>query len=442
MAFDPSLNDRGLSRRGLLRLGGVTAGATAVAPLLSACGRTPDAGSGSGSGAGDSGGTFTLYFNVGHVYDTYAGIIKKFEQDHNLTVNLQKFQWPDLETRLQADFAAGTVPDLSEHSGGDSVVALAATDDILDLGKYVSQDGKKVGFPDDWQDQAAKTWMLGGKTYGVQLQLTCHQLYYNKDMLDKAGITTAPSTWGDFLTAAKQLTNGDVYGFAVNQDYSYSWPFMLQNGVSFYDAASRDFLTPHDAAIETLQFLQDLVHKHKVSPVPVPSNDPGGPRSLLTAGRTAMIVTGPWDIAPIHKGAPSLKLGLADPLTKAQKKTSFAGAGLFIPKKAKRPDLAWDLIKRLTTLDAEVALTKEASQTMPRKSWATSPQIAAMPEIAAVAKALPVGVDWGQPLAQTGKLAQVNLLYKTLYQSVVISAKSPASELDTFLSAAKKAVSA
>lgn len=439
MAPEPALNDRGLSRRGLLRLGGVAAGA-AAAPLLYACDRTPDASSDSGSG--DSGGTFNLYFNVGHVYDTYAGIIKKFEQDHKLTVNLQKFQWPDLQTRLQADFAAGTVPDLSEHSGGDSVVALAATGDVLDLGKYIAQDGAKIGFPDDWQDQAAKTWVLDGKTYGVQLQLTCHQLYYNKEMFEKAGITTPPSTWDEFLTAAQKLTSGKVYGFAVNQDYSYSWPFMLQNGVSFYDAASHDFLTPNDAAVETLQFLQDLVHKYKVSPVPVPSNDPGGPRSLLTAGRAAMIVTGPWDISPIHKGAPSLQLGLADPLTKVQKKTSFAGAGLFIPKKAKRPDLAWDLIKRLTTLEAEVALTKEVSQTMPRKSWASSSQIAAMPEIAAVAKAMPVGTDWGQPLAQTGKLAQVNDLYKTLYQAVVISRKSPATELQTFLTAAKKAVGA
>ncbi len=422
------------SRRDLLRIGGSAAALTAAAPVLASCSRAPSPSSSSRGGSK----TFTMYWNSGHAYDTYAGIVAKFEKDHGVTVNWQKFQWPDLQTKLQADISAGTPPDLVEQPGGDTAIPLALTGDLMPLDAHIAKDGAAMGFPRDWQSASVQPWQNGGKTYGVQIHLTCSQLYYNKKMLSAAGVRP-PATWDELIAAGKKLTTGNRYAIALNQDSGYSVPWLLQNGVVEYDPTSKQLLTPHDAALEALQFQHDLIYKYKYSPAPTPSSDYSGPQKLLSAQRAAMIVTGPWDILPIRQ-AGGVDLGIALPLMKKQRKTILAGSGLVIPAKAKNRDLAWDLIKRLTTLEAELAVTKEAGQTMPRKSWTTQPQVKADPLIAAVAEALPYGTDWGQKLAPTGKGPQVDDAYKTLYQSVAISGKTPAGPMSEFLGAAAKAV--
>src|SRR5699024_6453203 len=282
-------------------------------------------------------------------------------------------------------------------------------------------------------------WQHEGSTYGIQLQLTCQQIYYNKQMFADAGISGPPDTWDDLLAIATELTRGNVHGIALNQDASYSYPWILQAGGTLYDNDAEEFLSPHAAAARALQFQQDLCHKHQASPVPVASNDYSGPQKLLSAERAAMIITGPWDIKPIREGSPDLDLGLGLPLQDEERLTHLAGSGVFIPAKSKHPDLAWDLVKRLTALETELALTEESGQTMPRKSWAEHPDITSDPVTQKLAEALQYTVDWGQAVAPSGKLPVITDAYKTLYQSVVLSNKPVDAEMQNFLQAAETA---
>lgn len=427
---------KSVGRRDFLRVVGAGATAAVAAPVLGSCARAPEE-----SGGGGGKGTLTIYWNAGHVYDTYRDVIEQFEKDHDVTVNWQKFQWEDLLTKLQADLASGNVPDLVEFPGPASLMPMALSGDVLPLDSYVDKDGKKMGFPDDWQQRSVESWQLEGKTYGIQVHLTCSQLYYNKGMLDDAGIKQPPETWDDLLAAAKELTGKGKHGIALNQDYTYSYPWLLQNGVKAYDTASETVLHPEEAALEAMQFQYDLVHKHKVSPVPTPSSDYSGPQRLLSAKRVAMILSGPWDIKPIREGSPDVELGLGLPFKNVERGTHFAGAGVMIPKKAKNADLAWDMIKRLTTLDIELKATKEAEMTMPRKSWGKAEQVSSNPTLSAVAEALAYGTEWWGELAPTGKTPKVEDAYKTFYQSVVLEKTSPSKAMPDFRRAVQKALS-
>lgn len=424
-----------LPRRDFLRVLGIGAAAAAVAPALASCSRAPEQ---SGEGGGSD--TFTIYWNAGHVYQAYSKLIDAFAEEHDVKVNWQKFQWEDLTTKLQADLASGQVPDLVEYAGGNGLMPLALTGDVLALDPYLEKDGKSIGYPDDWQAQSIEPWQHEGSTYGVQLHLTCNQLYYNKKMFSAADITKPPTTWDELVSVAKKLTGNGKHGIALNQDYTYSYPWLLQNGVEAYDAKTKTVLDPHDAALEAMRFQYDLVHRHKVSPVPTPSSDYSGPQRLLSAKRVAMILTGPWDIKPIRDGSPDVDLGLALPLTHEKRGTHFAGSGVMIPKKAKHADLAWDLIKRMTALDVELQVTKEAGMTMPRKSWAEAKQVTSDPLLDKVAEALSYGTDWWRALAPTGKGPKIEDSYKTFYQSVVLKGTKPEQAMSTFLSATKKAL--
>ncbi|MQA86702.1 MAG: extracellular solute-binding protein [Streptosporangiales bacterium] len=420
-----------LSRRDALRLGGSLVAAGLGSSALAACARAPKQGSG---GGGDQ---FRIYWNAGHVYDAYAEIIERFEKDHGVEVVWEKFQWEDMRPKLLADFESGNVPDLVEDPSAWAT-EFAVTGNVASLRSYIDSDGAEMGFPDDWQEDTVRRYTVDGQVYGIQLHLTSQQLIYNKAMFSDAGINKPPATWDDFLATARELTRGEVHGCALNYDYTYSTPWLLQNGVQYYEGS--ELLVPRDAAVEALQFQRDLVHKHKVSPVPPVSTDYTGPRNVFVAKKTAMIFTGPWDIAPIKEAAPDIDFGVAPALSRKTQATIAAGTGVFIPKGAKHADLAWDLIKRMTALDVELKVTEEADMTMPRKSWAEDPKIASDPVLGAFGEGLSYAEDWWDALNRTGKRGAVDELYKSMYQQVVVQNKPAADAVNTFVEQATRQV--
>ncbi|WP_433510719.1 sugar ABC transporter substrate-binding protein [Nonomuraea sp. CA-143628] len=413
-----------LSRRDLLRL----AGAAAAVPVLSSCAGAP-------ATQGAAPGTFTVYWNAGHDYQAYRKVIAEFEQANKVKVNLQKYQWPDLRTRLLADFASGTAPDVVEEPGG-WVQEFAISGNARPLQDYVDRDGGAMGFPADWRPATVERNSYQGKVYGVQLHLTCNTLFYNKAMLRDAGLEP-PTTWAEFLAAAQKLTKDGVYGVALNQDHTYIWPWLLQAGVTPYDPKTGKVMTPVADAVAALQFQADLIHKHKVAPVPVSSTDYSGPQKLFSAKRAAMILTGPWDLGPIKKTSPDLELGVAPPLKDKRQVTQAAGVSMFVPAKAARPDLSWDFIKRVTTLQTEQAATKEVGMLMPRTSWADLPEVQADPVIKVFADALGSAVDPGQQVRLTGQSGKYEEQLKVMYQEVLIQNQPAESALRKFSEAAE-----
>ncbi|OEV03875.1 ABC transporter substrate-binding protein [Streptomyces oceani] len=421
-----------LSRR---RLMGLAGGAAAAVPL-SACGSgAPEAGGAGGSGGS---GTVSVYWNAGHDYAAYRKVIAAFEKEHGVRVRMQKYQWPDMRTRILADFASGNVPDLLENTSWVQEFALSGN--ALNLQKYVERDGADIGYPDDWQDATIKRNTHEGDTYGIQLHQTCSLLLYNKRMFREANVRP-PTTWDEVVSVGKELTRGDVHALALNQDYTYAWPWLLQNGVRHYDPKTKDLLIPRSATLEALQFQADLVHKHKISPVPVPSTDYSGPQKLLSAERVAMIVSGPWDLEPIRASSPELELGVAQVPRKEKQSTILAGSSLLIPAKAKNPDLAWDLIKRLTQLSTEIAVTKKEGMLMPRKSWAKDPVVQNDPVANAFAEGLTYAEDAYEDLYLTGHYGELSgELFKVLYQGVIMERKPVEEAYEKYVDAGRKLI--
>lgn len=409
---------RTLTRRTFVRASAGVLGGAAVAGKLAAPAVIR---------AAQNGGKIRAYWNAGHAYDTYKGVIDQFKKDHpGSDVSLELYQWPDLRTKLLADFAAGNPPDLVEEPGGwAQEFGLAGY--LQPLDPFIAKSGEAMGFPSDWQPYTVERQKVDGKTYGVQLHLTCNLLFYNTKMLSDAGIATPPATWDEFHAAAKATAKGGVFGYAPNQDTGYMWTWFLQNGVKYYDPATKQLGFDNQDAFDALQYVADLIHKDKVAPVPVTSADYEGPQKLFSAKRAAMILTGPWDIKPILSGTPDLEWGIAQALTGKQQATYAAGTSLLIPKAAKQADLAWDLITRLTKLDVEIAATKEANMTMPRKSWATDPAIQKLERIAPFGKGLGYAQDVNAQIRLTGKFGQIDPLLQKAIQDVIYKG-TPASE--------------
>jgi multiple sugar transport system substrate-binding protein len=406
------------NRRSVLRLG---LGVTVLGAVGAGCAPAKPA-----SKKADSR-TFTIYWNAGHGYQAYKEVIDQFGKDHDLQMNWQKFQWPDLTTKLTADFRSGNVPDLVEEVSAGTGTQYGLAGNVLALDDFAAAD-KEFGFPGDFLDQAVVARQYEGKTYSIPLHLTANGLlFYNKAMVE-----TPPATWDEFLEVAKSTTKDKVSGCALNSDASYAAPYYNQQKVDFSDVAAKQFLQPADAALQAMQWMQDLVYTHKVSPAPVATTDYSGPQKLFSAKRAAMFVSGPWDIGPIRQGSPDIELGLAVPLTGAVQSAAMAGSGLMIPAKARDPKLSWELITKLAAVKVELAATKEAGMSMPRKSWAADPSVAADPNLAVIAKALAVVAKQDVALSASGKAAQINELWKKAYQQMIIQHAPVGPTLDDF----------
>ncbi len=130
-------------------------------------------------------------------------------------------------------------------------------------------------------------------------------LFYNKDILAKAGVTP-PKTWAELRADAKKLTSGTTYGLALSAPATYegTWqfmPFMWSNG-----GDERNIATPQVAA--ALQLLVDLKSDGSMSSSVVNWSQ-ADVDDQFKAGNAAMMVNGPWQF-PVLNGVSGLHYGV------------------------------------------------------------------------------------------------------------------------------------
>lgn len=186
-------------------------------------------------------------------------------------------------TRMKASAA--------QKAGKPPAVVITAANNITDLViadslvpmrevlKYADMDAKEFLLKEFWPALHSNA-MSGGEVYGIPFHNSTPLLYYNKTMLDKAGIKP-PQTWDEVVAAARKLADPDkgVWGImlpTINTDYC-AWilvSLVYANGGQYYNpefAGEVYYNAP--STIGALQFWQDLVFKHKVMPKGVLDNN-------------------------------------------------------------------------------------------------------------------------------------------------------------------------
>jgi ABC-type glycerol-3-phosphate transport system substrate-binding protein len=196
-----------------------------------------------------------------------------------------------------------------------------------------------------------------GKLYGLPCIIGGTVVFYNKDLLAKAGVTSIPSNTTQLTAAAKkvQALGGGVWGHTVpltNKDFT--WYFLYHDihnrGVDIIsnDQSKVTFNVPQAAA--ALQSAVDLVLKDKVQP-PVGQYDREAGISLFKAGRIAFVHDEPSRISAFRSEKLPFKWDFAAPMgAPGGKRTIFSTTGHWVmASKSKNKDAAWELIKFLAS---------------------------------------------------------------------------------------------
>lgn len=169
-----------------------------------------------------------------------------------------------------------------------------------------------------------------GTYYGAARTVNTLALFYNKDILDKAGLD-APTTWDEMRETAKKLTQGKRYGVALSaggaEDGVFQFtPFMWSNG-----GDETDLATPEVAG--ALDYWKSLLKDGSLSKSTVNWTQ-ADVNDQFMAGNAAMMINGPWQVETLNTKK-SLHWEIAQiPVPKAGDDSvgPLGGAVLTVPK--------------------------------------------------------------------------------------------------------------
>ncbi|OGH66021.1 MAG: hypothetical protein A3B90_02915 [Candidatus Magasanikbacteria bacterium RIFCSPHIGHO2_02_FULL_41_13] len=206
--------------------------------------------------------------------------------------------------------------------------------------------------------------ILAGKIYGLPLTVDTMALYYNKDLLDLAGIATPPSNWEEFLTAVKQATKLDAndptkiiqsaaaLGTANNIDNApdlYA-VLLMQKGIKIIDQGRVSFTQSSDRsktspAFESLRFYTDFARNDKEAYTW--NETQANAFDEFVRGKSVFYFGFGFDYDRIKARAPQMNLAIA-PMLQLNSESISNVASYWVetvPKKSKHQNEAWDFIR-------------------------------------------------------------------------------------------------
>jgi multiple sugar transport system substrate-binding protein len=272
--------------------------------------------------------------------------------------------------KIKAGMAAGTPYDLirvttTQYAGFAHQGAVLALDSLIRRDRYDLKDF----FP-----AAVAQWQWRGKQWAMPF-LGVLTAYVNTELVEQSGARRAPNTWHDrtwdmnaFLDFCKK-TSRQVGGRTVQWGFSgthnnwrYYMPWLWANGGEMFDRDLTRVAFSDPPALEGLQFLADLINKHRVAPHPDELGELGGTEKPFRDGKVA-IMAGSVNAIAANRQVPGLRWTLtAYPRGSKGIAMGGGGVGWFITTGSKYPDEAWELLKVVLSPESDklTALMGEA----------------------------------------------------------------------------------
>ncbi|WP_348786466.1 sugar ABC transporter substrate-binding protein [Leifsonia sp. NPDC080035] len=345
----------------MLRKRAVVAAAAALTTVLvlAGCGRS------NGSDAGGSAATISSGKAKGTIKVWAQGaeaqflpeIVKGFEKENpDAKVEITAIPWASAHQKYQTAIAGGSTPDLAQMGTtwmADFADAFQTVPDAVDTsGMY---------------DSAVNAAKVDGVNAGVPWYVDTRAIYYRKDLAEKAGYSTPPTTWDGLKAMAKAMQEkaGAKFGMslptgAVADDFQLILPFLWSNGGELTNADGTKWTFDTSANVKAMEYINSYFTdgiSNKSADTAVGANE-----ANFANGSVPMLINAPAEISQLAQAgggdAFKDKIGVMR-FPKEKSSTSFVGGSdLAVFKKASNADGAWKLVQYLSKPDVQAQFWK------------------------------------------------------------------------------------
>lgn len=282
-----------------------------------------------------------------------------------------------LRSRIAMAVAEGTAGDIS-------LIDSAWVAEFADRGYLQSFDAidarQTAAMAETLIPQLRSENSFGGELYAYPPAADVALLWYRKDWFAQEGLTP-PETWDEWVETARHFQRAEVrarYGLGPH-------PVQFAGGVAAEETATfqllpilwsagADVITNGEvvlnsaAAVRAVEFVADLVRKHRVAPIEVASAPWNGPLIELASGAIAFALGGSYERAFIKSVAGWDEVECQERLAfvpipagpGGQPATLLGGMALAIHRQSRHQERALQILARATEEDA---LTEFSSRT-------------------------------------------------------------------------------
>lgn len=258
---------------------------------------------------------------------------------------------------IKAANLAGNGPDILELWPGTPTTNYAKF--LVPLNKYLGDDFMKNYY--GW-NLARAGFGNTGDVYGIPYGAYVYCIWYNKELMAKAGVTDTdyPKTWDELLAVCEKLKQLNIVPFCIGtkDGYMLQWgagallcTIMGNDGIK---VASPDYKFTGSEVQKATELWQELGQRGYVIKDTASISTGDDQDQRFASGGGAMLLSGSWEMATLQKAMPNnlglLKFPAADP-NNPNKDFNYAGPGtnFCVTNYSKNIDMAVNYIKALSS---------------------------------------------------------------------------------------------
>ena len=365
----------------------VATAALAATTLLAAC-----SGGGSNTTVGPAPTKLEGTVSLWHFFsDREAKVIQSVVDDFekaNPGVKVTVHSGQD-DDKLQKAISAGTNVDVGISYSTDIVGSFCSSGAFRDLGPYIARD--KVDLS-QFSDTVRSYTEYKKTRCALPVLADVYGLYYNKKELAAAGFTAPPTTLDELETMALKLTTYNADGSIKQLGFDPLMGFYENSAAHWGPSTGAQWLKPDgtsaiggDAGWTEIMTWQkafvDKIGYDKLQTFTAGLGQEFSADNAFQTGQVAMNLDGEYRTAFIADQTPDLDYGTA-PFPAAADHSDLQGGGYItgniggISKGSKNPELAWALLKYLTTNTEAVVKLANGLKNAPTTSGAlASPKL-------------------------------------------------------------------
>lgn len=334
--------------------------------------------------------------------------------------------------KINASVMSGMLPDVLTVDG-PNIAAYAANGIIQPLAELTEEERST------YLESILEQGTYDGQLYALGVMESSVGLYYNKDILDEAGIEVPsadnPWTWSEFMDILEQLKPmmDELGGYPLDMTFPvgetsiyYYAPFVWSNGGDMVseDGMTVDGIFNSPENVEAMQMFRSIVQNGYMSQAPIDK--------LFESGRAAFKFDGAWEVNTVYTSYPDLNLGVAPYIVSDDwdggRYTPTGSWAFAASTGAEDIEAATELVKYMSGVESGVQMW-EQTKSFP-STYQAFEQIDVFRTDENYRALYEQLSQYGHPRPKTPVYPQVSTSFQQALESIALSGKDAQTELD------------